>query len=334
MESQPLVSVLTPFFNTARYLGECIESVLRQTYDRFEYLLVDNKSTDESRRIAERYAARDPRIKVLENERFVDQLTNYNGALTRISRASKYTKIVQADDKLYPECIARMVALAESQPSVGLVSSYYLSGDRLQGAGIPHDVTVMPGREACRLLMLNELGFTGSQTTVLYRSDLVRARDPFYTPGHYHSDTETAIEIMLEHDLGFVHQVLSFSRAADDDSISAIPRKHYNWMQLHFYMLAERYGHLVFDKREGPAFRTRLRRAYYQCLGREALRLPGRGFWEYHRRGLATVGQELRWRHVWPWTMSAMLALAANPQRTVAAVLREVRTRRGRGARR
>ena len=58
----PLVSVLTPFYNTAPYLAECIESVLAQTRGDFEYLLVDNCSTDGSDDIAAGYAARDPRI--------------------------------------------------------------------------------------------------------------------------------------------------------------------------------------------------------------------------------------------------------------------------------
>ena len=54
MESQPLVSVVTPFYNTADYLGECIESVLRQTYENWGYVLVDNCSTDGLSEIAER----------------------------------------------------------------------------------------------------------------------------------------------------------------------------------------------------------------------------------------------------------------------------------------
>ena len=62
-----LVSVVTPFYNTAAYLEECIESVLAQTYRDFEYLLVNNKSTDGSREIAARYAAKDPRLRLLDN---------------------------------------------------------------------------------------------------------------------------------------------------------------------------------------------------------------------------------------------------------------------------
>ena len=86
MRDEPLVSVVTPFYNTAEFLRECIESVLSQTYSNFEYILVDNQSTDGSAAIAAEFAARDQRIRVVRNERFVDQVPNYNGALLHVSR--------------------------------------------------------------------------------------------------------------------------------------------------------------------------------------------------------------------------------------------------------
>ena len=70
----PFVSVVTPFYNTAEYLAECIESVLRQDHANFEYLLADNCSTDGSLEIAERYAAQDARIRVIHGRETVTEL--------------------------------------------------------------------------------------------------------------------------------------------------------------------------------------------------------------------------------------------------------------------
>lgn len=90
MREGPSVSVVTPFYNTDAYLAECIESVLSQTYTNFEYILVDNKSSDRSLEIAKHYAARDARVRIVQNDSFVSQLENYNGALRRI-RATRAT---------------------------------------------------------------------------------------------------------------------------------------------------------------------------------------------------------------------------------------------------
>ena len=65
---EPLVSVVTPFYNTDRYLAECIESVLSQTYRNFEYVLVDNHSTDRSGVIAAEYARRDSKVRPSPSE--------------------------------------------------------------------------------------------------------------------------------------------------------------------------------------------------------------------------------------------------------------------------
>ena len=67
----PFVTILTPVYNGEKYLAECIKSVLAQTYQNWEYIIVNNCSTDRSLEIAEHYAQKDPRIKVRTNTSFV-----------------------------------------------------------------------------------------------------------------------------------------------------------------------------------------------------------------------------------------------------------------------
>ena len=71
---QPLVSVVTPVYNEEKNLAECIESVLAQTYPNWEYVIVNNRSTDRSLEIAQRYAAQDARIRVYDNREFFSEL--------------------------------------------------------------------------------------------------------------------------------------------------------------------------------------------------------------------------------------------------------------------
>ena len=160
---QPLVSVVTPVYNEAGYLAECIESVLAQTYQNWDYTIIDNCSTDRSLEVARRYAAKERRIRIHENQQFLPAIPNHNVALRQISPKSKYCKVVLGDDWIFPNCLERMVAVAEEHPSVGLVGAYVLEGEataEIDGvrhhisagdlmffpAGVFHDIQVISER--------------------------------------------------------------------------------------------------------------------------------------------------------------------------------------------
>jgi glycosyltransferase involved in cell wall biosynthesis len=330
MDNEPFVSIVTPFYNTEAYIADCIEAVLGQSHGNFEYLLVNNCSTDRSREIAARYAARDGRIRLLDNREFRDQIRNFNGALEQISPTSRYVKLALADDLLFPECVARMVALAEREPSVGIVSAYRLWGDYIDQARVPIHVSRVPGREACRRLLVDRLPLTGSQNTVLYRADLVRERRPFYAPDRYFADSDTAIELLLKSDLGFVHQVLSFTRT-ENDSLWQSSR---SWepLLLNAVLALDMFGAEVLRPDELAQARAKARRKYLLALGRLALRNPGRKFWEYHRNGVALIGWDLRWFDVLPWSLLEVLRVAANPENTLRRALGRWRRRAPAGA--
>ena len=323
--SGPLVSVVTPFYNAAPYLAECIESVLAQTHGHFEYLLVDNKSTDGSRDIAARYAASEPRIRLIENETFVGQVDNYNGAVRHMAPAARYLKMVQADDALYPDCLRLMVEVAERDPRIGLVGSFYLKGDKPFGSGMPRGQWRVPGREACRRMLGGDYFPVGSPSVVLYRADIVRARQPFYAMGRYHEDTEAAYEIPPEHDLGFVHQVLSFVRTDNVSVTSAV--RAFNPTILDLVIVLERYGRQVMSPEEFERVNGRAWRGYRSYLGKSLLQRRGEAFWKYHRDGLATVGLSLQRRELVPHAVRAMAELMLNPN----TALETLRRRRSTG---
>jgi glycosyltransferase involved in cell wall biosynthesis len=289
--AEPRVSVVTPFYNTAGYLAECIESVLGQTYSNFEYILVDNLSTDGSTEIAERYAARDSRIRLVPNKEFLGQVANYNGALLHIADDAQYVKIVQADDLIFPECLQRMVDVGESNPGVSIITSYYLHGTTVCGSGVEWPRTRVPGVTANRMHLLEGRFLYGSPTTLMYRADLVRNRTPFYTEGSLHEDTELCHEEMTRGDLGFVHQVLSYNRVGNGGILSAVETFH--WQALDFYITMRKCGPLSLSRDELAKKTRDLRAEYLQLLGESKLLGREPEFWAYHRKGLASVGEDL-----------------------------------------
>ena len=68
MENQPLVSVIIPVYNVEKYLRECIDSVINQTYKNLEIILVDDGSTDSSGKICDEYVEKDERITAIHQK--------------------------------------------------------------------------------------------------------------------------------------------------------------------------------------------------------------------------------------------------------------------------
>jgi len=69
MSEKPLISVLMPNYNSEKYLNEAIESILNQTYENFEFIILDDCSTDNSWKIIQEYAKKDKRINIFRNEK-------------------------------------------------------------------------------------------------------------------------------------------------------------------------------------------------------------------------------------------------------------------------
>src|SRR6266700_2085453 len=227
--SQPLVNIVTTVYNGAEHLAECVESILRQTYQNWDCTIINNCSTDSSAEIARRYAARDPRIRIYENEKFLRVISNHNVALRQISPASKYCKFVSADDWIFPECLERMVAVAEEHPTVGIVGAYGLQGKQVMWIGLPYPSKLVPGREICRKLFLDGLYIFGTATSLLFRAQSVRGRNPFYDQSNLHSDSEACLALLKTCDFGFVNQVLTYTRVRPS-SLTALSAEMNTWI--------------------------------------------------------------------------------------------------------
>jgi glycosyltransferase involved in cell wall biosynthesis len=323
--SRPLVSVVTPFYNTARYLAQCIESVLTQSYPNFEYILMDNCSTDGSDDIAETYARRDPRIRLIRCSEFRSQLANYNRALAEISEASQYCKMVQADDYIFPECLDLMVQAFEQSKSIGLVSSYRLLGNDIGGSGYPYPTSMLSGRECGRLFLRTGIHPFGSQTTVMYLSSLVRQQPHFYNESLPHADFEKCMEILVHWDFGFAHQVLSFSRVDDESIMASIGR--FAPLALDRYITTQRYASVFVEPGEAVVLRRRSRRVYYRVLAKAAIRFRGPAYWRYHRLGLKELDETISWPYLMLQIGLISLWLILNPGMSVIAALRSWKRR-------
>lgn len=311
----PRVSIVTPVYNNEDYIGECIESVLSQTYQNWDYTIVNNCSTDRSAEVARRYAAKDDRIRVHDNSCFMRAIPNHNLALRQISPESKYCKIVFADDWIFPQCIEEMVSLAEEHPSVGIVSAYALEGGLVTRVGLPYPSPLVAGREVCRRYLLEWMDVFGSANCVLYRADAVRSRVPFYNEADIHADSDVCFELLRTHDLGFVHQVLTFTRVRPG-SLTVMSRgmRTYFGGKLHILV---KYGPDLLSPDEFDSCLARLSNEYYNFLAVSLMRgRREKTFWNYHKKKLSEeIG--FSWVRLVRAVLARLFRAVLNPFETV-----------------
>jgi glycosyltransferase involved in cell wall biosynthesis len=317
---QPLVSVLTPVYNGASYLAECIESVLRQTYVNFEYIIVNNCSTDATLEIANRFAAKDSRIRVHTNEEFVGVIANHNIAFSLISPAARYCKVVSADDAIFPDCLVKMVELFEANPRVGIVGTYQMSGTVVKWQGFRYPETVIPGRELGRRMFLGNqefvqgqpvLGF-GSPTSLMYRADLVRSTQAFYPNPSPHSDTSACFKSLQLSDFGFVYDLLAYERIHSETQTSTSLKLN-RYLSASFSDLLQ-YGPYYLTELEMQQQLQKALQNYHRFLAVNSLHgLRNKDFWAYHKSRLEELGHSLTRSALFKAVLEIVTEACVNP---------------------
>ena len=154
-DAPPTVTVVVPLYNTERYIAEALNSVLAQTYNDWEVIVVDDGSTDRGPEIASRFSAQDSRIQI------VKQLNRgLAGARNTGIRHAKgrYIALLDADDAWRPEKLAKHVAHLDAEPDVGVS---YSGSQFIDDEGTPLKACQRPqltGIEARLVLCRNPVG--------------------------------------------------------------------------------------------------------------------------------------------------------------------------------
>ena len=167
----PSVSVLMAAYNSEKYIGEAIESVLASSYKNFELIICDDLSTDRTAEIARQYANSDERVKLYLNETNVGDYPNRNRAASYAS--GKYIKYLDHDDIIYPWGLEAMVTCMEKYPEAGF---------GMVSIGLPqpkrYPVLVSPA-EAYRIYFFKGLLFDIGPTGAIIRKDAFEAVNGF-----------------------------------------------------------------------------------------------------------------------------------------------------------
>ena len=158
-----------------------------------------------------------------------------------------------------------MVAVAEKEPSVGIIGSYVLRGAEVMCDGMPFKREVISGKEVIKSSLLKKYYVFGSPTTILTRSDIVRAQKPFYNPKYIHADVEVCYRVLEKCNFGFVHQVLTYTRL-HADSITDKINKRYNTGLIEFIEILLKYGPPYLSKKDFDGFFRKRKYHFYRVL--------------------------------------------------------------------
>ena len=209
MTEIPLISVCTPVYNGEDFLKDCINGVLAQRYPNFEYIIVDNASTDKTPDIIKKLCSNDGRVKVYRNDVTVDVTDNFRKCIEHVSADAKWIKYALADDYLYPNCLDEMLAVGELSDRIGIVSAFRLYGSSLTNVGLSPDKSVFSGADILKKQLLRKLHVcSGSPNTVMYRKSAYDTLGGF-DKNYLHGDTELALRLLDNYDLGFAHCVFT-----------------------------------------------------------------------------------------------------------------------------
>lgn len=127
-KNEHLVSVITPAYNCAEHIEECIESVLNQTYQNWEMIIVNDKSTDNTQSIVESYVKKDPRIKLFNQEKNAGVAAARNKALDMSQ--GRFVAFLDSDDAWKPNKLERQLNFMISNNYGFTFTSYEIMSDK------------------------------------------------------------------------------------------------------------------------------------------------------------------------------------------------------------
>ena len=184
----PLVSVVMPAYNAERFIAKAIESVLNQTIQDFELIVVDDCSKDATASIAEEYAARDSRVKLLKNEQNLRVAGTRNRAL-EVCRG-EYVALLDSDDIWYPDKLEKQIALAKKENADIVYCSYALIDE--MGEKSRNDFIVPDKTDFEHLLQSNVIGCS----TVMITGEI--ARNYRFSETWFHEDFVLWLRLLQE----------------------------------------------------------------------------------------------------------------------------------------
>ena len=226
MKKHPKITIIVPIFNSANYLISCLDSIISQTYQNLEIILVNDGSTDSSPQIIQDYHHKDSRIKII-NQKNQGLSGARNSGLKHTT--GDYVTFVDSDDQINPKMIQAMLdALQQSSADIAVCSfKEILPDNRVKGFSHNHPKQTFT-TEAALANMLQENGFMVSATMKLF-------------PTRYFDDIKFPVG-KLHEDVGITYKLIMKAT-----KIVFIPNEYYIYMHHNDSIINQNFDHRKLD---------------------------------------------------------------------------------------
>lgn len=218
VSQSPLVSVCIPTFNAEKYIRETIDSVLNQSYQNLEVIILDDCSTDRTLEIAESIG--DPRITIHKNSRNMGPIESWSKLLDYAG--GDYLKLLCHDDVLYQDCISSQVAVLVEKRNVVLVASNRNIID--EGGSIVcsprrfKQNKYIDGRSLLIASLRKGTNIIGEPHAVMVRLEVVRQEGIKFGGSFYLIDLDFYSKVLMHGDAYVINRVLSAFRISRDSA--------------------------------------------------------------------------------------------------------------------
>ena len=234
--TKPRVSVILPAYNTERFIGEAIDSILNQTFRDFELIIISDGSTDLTPDIIKQYAKKDKRIRFFNNRKNRGLIYVLNMGLRKAR--GEYIARMDADDISLPTRFEKQVAYLDANPDVGLVGTVIEAFGIFMGHG-----TQRPQVTLADFMTDNYV----AHPTVMMRKSVIRQYNFKYDPEYKHvEDYELWIRMVQVTKIHNVMEVLLRYRVTGDN----VSLKNFNEQKMRTEQLKEKAKQLLIARGE------------------------------------------------------------------------------------
>ena len=210
------ILVFVPTYNSEKYLRECLDSVINQTFKDWECVISDDASVDRSVEIAREYEKKDSRFKVLTHDVNVGAANNWNRA--KENNKSFATKLLCSDDYLTIDALKTQLDILKINKTAIIFSERYIvfpNGKKLHPR-LPKYASNISFNDAFKYYIKHGRNIFGEPVTALFRTDLFVNSEGFYPKFEYSLDTSGYMSIARGQEVTFDNNVVGVFRVSKD----------------------------------------------------------------------------------------------------------------------